>query len=193
VLVAGPPMEPVARLAHRADLLRAGRTPFVQATVVRVERPASARAGDRALILPDGTVEGFVGGTCAASTVRAEALRLLESGESTLLRISPEPDKPEAPAEPGPGGAERAAVSAGVAGSERARPAVEGMVSVTNHCLSGGTLDVFLEAVIPPMLIQVFGDGPIARALAAVGAAAGYHIEVAPGLPEPATAGPPVS
>jgi xanthine dehydrogenase accessory factor len=186
-------MEPGAQLARRADRLRAGRTPFVQATVVRVERPASARAGDRALILPDGTVEGFVGGTCAASTVRAQALRLLESGESTLLRITPEPEGPDDPDDPDeaavPKDSDRAAVPEGpdtAAGAEAARrPSVEGMVSVANHCLSGGTLDVFLEAVIPPMLIQVFGDGPIARALAAVGAAAGYHVEFAAGPSEP--------
>jgi xanthine dehydrogenase accessory factor len=79
-------------LSVRAERLRTERTPFVLATVVRAERPTSARTGDRALVLPDGTLEGFVGGTCAASTVRMQALRLLESGESTLLRITPEPD-----------------------------------------------------------------------------------------------------
>lgn len=144
-------MSPLSDLSVQADRLRADRTPFVLATVVRAERPTSARTGDRALVLPDGTVEGFVGGACAASTVRAQALRLLESGESTLLRITPEPeDRPPA-----------------------------GLLSVTNHCLSGGSLDIFLEAVIPPTLVQVFGEGPIARALAEVGAAAGYAVQAA--------------
>lgn len=44
-------------LLNRADVLRHGRTPFVLATVVHVERPTSARPGDSALVLPDGTVE----------------------------------------------------------------------------------------------------------------------------------------
>ncbi|MFD2397287.1 XdhC family protein [Prauserella oleivorans] len=48
-------------LAH-AESLRAERTPFVLATVVRAQRPTSARPGDRALVLADGTIEGFVGG-----------------------------------------------------------------------------------------------------------------------------------
>ena len=57
-------------LLRRAQHLREQRTPFVVATVVRALRPTSAKPGDSALVLPDGTVEGFVGGTCAATTVR---------------------------------------------------------------------------------------------------------------------------
>lgn len=137
-----------ADLLLRAERLRAQRTPFVLATVVRAQRPTSAKAGDAALVLPDGTLDGFVGGTCAESTVRHEGLRLLESGESTLLRITPSPDDVTEPA--------------------------EGVVTVANTCLSGGALEIFLEAMIPPKLIHVYGDGPVARALAAIGTAAGY-------------------
>lgn len=139
-------------LLARADELRRTRTPFVLATVVRAERPTSAKAGDCALVLPDGTLDGFVGGSCAQSTVALHALRALETGQSTLLRITPEP------AETG--------------------PAVQGLVTTTNPCLSGGTLDIFLDAVLPPVLVQVFGTAPISRALAAVGAAAGFDVVV---------------
>src|SRR5262250_475324 len=106
-------------LLARADGLRSGRTPFVLATVVRAERPTSAKAGDRALVLPDGTIEGFVGGSCAESTVRLQGLRLLRTGRSTLLRITP--DAPESAPEPG--------------------DEPEGMVTVGNPCLSGGVLE----------------------------------------------------
>jgi xanthine dehydrogenase accessory factor len=143
-------------LAAHAERLRTGRTPYVLATVVRAERPTSAKAGDRAIVLPDGTLEGFVGGTCAESTVRVQALRTLSSGESTLLRISPRPE--ETPA-----------------GS------AEGLVSVGNPCLSGGTLDIFLEAVIPPVLVHVFGQAPVARSLVEVGTAAGFAMHRADG------------
>src|SRR4029450_11515998 len=71
-----------ADLRERVDGLRADRTPFVVAPVVRAERPTSAKAGDRALILPDGTLEGFVGGTCAETTVRQYGLLLLAGGGS---------------------------------------------------------------------------------------------------------------
>ncbi|HEX6473433.1 MAG TPA: XdhC family protein [Streptosporangiaceae bacterium] len=142
-------------LLSRTEELRSGRTPFVLATVVRAERPTSAKAGDRAVVLPDGTLEGFVGGTCAESTVRLQGLRLLETGDSALLRITP--------TEPAPG-------------QEPAASAAGGLITVGNPCLSGGTLDIFLEAVLPPMLVHVFGDAPIARAMARVGAALGYDV-----------------
>ena len=147
-------------LVSRTEELRSGRTPYVLATVVRAERPTSAKAGDRALVLPDGTLEGFVGGTCAESTVRLQGLRLLETGDSTLLRITP---------------------------TESPETAAQGVITVGNPCLSGGTLDIFLEAVLPPVLVHVFGDAPIARALARVGSALGYDIRAAtdPAAPIP--------
>ncbi|BCB91488.1 XdhC family protein [Phytohabitans suffuscus] len=148
-------------LISRASDLRAQREPFVLATVVRAQRPTSAKAGDAALILADGTLDGFVGGTCAADTVRSQSLRLLASGESTLLRISPSPS-----------------VSA---------PVEEGSVTVANPCLSGGALDIFLEAMIPPPLVHVLGDAPVARALVALGGPLGYSVTATrdPGAPIP--------
>jgi xanthine dehydrogenase accessory factor len=73
---------------ERAAVLRAQRVPFVHARVVRAERPTSAKPGDEALVLADGTVEGFVGGTCAQDAVRAQSLAVLESGETELVRIA---------------------------------------------------------------------------------------------------------
>ena len=68
----------------------------MHARVVLAERPTSAKPGDEAIVLADGTIDGFVGGSCAESTVRAQSLTLLDSGESLLLRITPvaEPDQP---------------------------------------------------------------------------------------------------
>jgi xanthine dehydrogenase accessory factor len=148
-------------LLARAEELRAARTPYVLATVVRAERPTSAKAGDSALILADGTLDGFVGGTCAESTVRLQGLRLLQTGASTLLRITPEAEV----AEPRPAG--------------RPTDEAEGMVIVNNPCLSGGSLEIFLEAMMPAPLIHVHGDAPVARALVRVGAAAGYDLVAA--------------
>lgn len=53
----------------------------------------------------------------------------------------------------------------------------EGLVAVGQPCLSGGTLEIFLEAVLPPPLVHVYGEGPIAHALHRVGHALGYHAE----------------
>ncbi|MGH3625030.1 MAG: XdhC family protein [Sciscionella sp.] len=155
----------VTDMLARVDGLRAQRIPFVLATVVRAERPTSAKPGDRALVLPDGTMEGFVGGTCAESTVRLQGLRLLQTGESTLLRITPDvgDDTVAASVESLPAGSPHAST-------------VEGMMTVENHCLSGGTLDIFLETMLPPVLIGVHGDAPVARALTMIGTALGYEM-----------------
>jgi xanthine dehydrogenase accessory factor len=138
-------------VADRAAALRAERVPFVHARVVRAQRPTSAKPGDEAIVFADGTMEGFVGGTCAESTVRAQSLRLLDSGEPLLLRISSHP----------------------VEGSDTAG---EGALTVHNPCLSGGTIEIFLEPVVPAPLVLVHGDSPIARALTSVGDLLGYRV-----------------
>jgi xanthine dehydrogenase accessory factor len=123
-------------LAARAAALSAAGTPFVWATVVRAARPTSAKPGDSAIVLGDGQLDGFVGGDCAEATVRAQALDVLAAGETRLLRIAPED---------GPG--------------------EDGVVRVHNPCLSGGTLDIFLEPSVPLPLVLVYGQAPIATAL----------------------------
>jgi xanthine dehydrogenase accessory factor len=122
----------------------------VHARVVRAERPTSAKPGDSAVVLPDGTIDGFVGGACAESTVRAQGLSLLDSGQSLLLRIMPE-------------------------GAEAGADAV-GSLTVVNPCLSGGTLEIFLEPVIPAPAVAVVGESPIAAALIALGAGVGFQV-----------------
>ena len=147
-------------LRERAERLQADRVPFVHARVVLAERPTSAKPGDEAIVLADGTIEGFVGGQCALATLRAQGLAVLERRESTLLRIAPtpEPDQP-------------------------------GRTVVHNPCQSGGTLEIFMEPVLPAPLIRVLGTTPIGIALARVGAALGYDMESwdAGGAPDLAT------
>jgi xanthine dehydrogenase accessory factor len=147
-------------LVSRAAELRARRVPFVHARVVLAERPTSAKPGDEAIVLADGSMDGFVGGSCAESTVRAQALALMDSRESLLLRISPEPEAPQ-----------------------------PGKLTVHNPCLSGGSLEVFLEPVVPAPLVVVVGDAPIARALIGLGGQLGYELQAfAGGLPADAAA-----
>ena len=144
-------------IESRAAVLRQERVPFVHARVVRAERPTSAKPGDQAVVLPDGSIEGFVGGACAESTVRAQSLSLLDSGEPLLLRISPStPD-------------------GGAAGLATATDDPPGTLSVVNHCLSGGTLEIFLEPVVPAPVVAVHGESPIAAALVALADGVGFH------------------
>ena len=145
-------------LSRRADELVAGRIPFVAATVVRAQRPTSVHAGDSAIVLGDGSIEGFVGGACAETSVRLQALRVLETGEPLLLRIVPDGDEDAA--------------------------ASDGALVVRNDCLSGGALEIFLEPRLPAPRIVVVGETPIGLALASVGERVGYEVVVGPGQPD---------
>jgi xanthine dehydrogenase accessory factor len=144
--------------AHRIEELTAARRAFVVATVVRAAKPTSVRPGDSALVHPDGTIEGFVGGVCAQESVRLQAARALETGEATLLRLLP-----------------------GLAITER--DPLDGVVVSHNPCLSGGALEIFLDPQPVAPRIAIVGDTPIARALTAIARAADYEVgtESAPG------------
>ena len=138
-------------------LVRAGRLaeegrPFALVTVVRVEPPASARQGDRALVLPDGSLVGWVGGACSEPIVVREALRALADGETRFVRIGP------------PGTAEQ-----------------EGVVCAVSECASEGTVEVLVEPQRPAPLLAVVGESPAARTLARLAAEVGWRAETASG------------
>src|SRR5436309_10315903 len=105
-------------LARKSEQFTAERTPFVTATVIRAASPTSVRPGDAAIVLADGTIDGFVGGVCAQASVRLHAARVLETGEAVLLRLFPG------------------------AGDDDVQ---EGVVVAHNPCLSGGSLEIFLD------------------------------------------------
>ncbi|WP_371494881.1 XdhC family protein [Kitasatospora sp. NBC_00374] len=159
-------------MERRMADLRERQVPFVKATVVRALHPTSAHPGDTALVLEDGRIEGFVGGVCAESTVRLQALRVLRSGESLLLRISPQA---------GSGAAVEETAEAEAATGPGAEPR-EGTLVVANPCLSGGELEIFLEPQRPAPVVLVLGDTPIGRSLLALGAGLEYELRaVSPG------------
>lgn len=125
-------------------LIRAGRLaeegkPYVLATVVRVERPASTRKGDRALVTPEGQLDGWVGGACSEPIVIREALRALADGEPRLVRIGP------------------AGLAAEASGD---------VVIAESSCASEGTVEVFVEPQLPRPLLVILGDGAAAVTLA---------------------------
>ena len=146
-------MMPTA-LSRRAQELAERGEAFVTAIVVRAQRPTSAQVGNTALVLADGTIEGFVGGDCAEHSVRAYSLKAIESGEAVLLRILPFGDNPE--------------------GEEVARE--DGAVTVENPCLSGGAIEVFLEPVVRAPRVLVEGNTPIVHALMRIGSELGLDM-----------------
>lgn len=141
-------------LAARAIELAGAGVPFVAATVVRAQRPTSATAGDTALVRGDGVIEGFVGGTCAESSLRLHALEALVTGEPLLLRIRP---------------------------GESGTTVEEGAVTVVNPCLSDGAIEIFLQPRLPAPRVLVVGDTPVAHALVELGSPLGFRIEPAVG------------
>lgn len=132
-------------LEQAAELRRQGR-PFVLATVVRSVRPASARPGDRALLLGEGRPIGWVGGGCVHTSIEREAARALADGTPRLVRLSPAPAQEE------------------------------GIVSYPMTCHSGGTLEIYLEPVLPAPELVILGESPVADALAALAAPLGYRV-----------------
>ncbi len=156
-------------LSRRAQELAAQGTSFVTATVVRARRPTNVQAGNVALVLADGTIEGFIGGVCTQHSVRVCSLQAIETGEALLLRIVP--DGPVAETD--------------LTGREISNE--EGAVTVENTCLSGGEIEIFLEPVLPAPRVLVVGDSPIAAAVRSLGAELGLEVvAVEGGAPEPA-------
>jgi len=133
----------------RLSELRERGEPVALATVVAVRRPASARPGDRALVLADGGMIGWIGGSCAQPTVQREGLHALSDGQPRLIRLSPE---------------------AGLL------PPQEGVVEDVMTCHSGGSLEIYVEPFLPAPRLLVTGDSPIADALAQLAALDDFRV-----------------
>jgi xanthine dehydrogenase accessory factor len=79
--------DPIEFARRYAALVEAGE-PFAVATVVATEGSASARPGAKALVDAQGNLLfGWIGGGCAESTVRDEALAALADSRPRLLRL----------------------------------------------------------------------------------------------------------
>lgn len=136
-----------------AQRLRDAGEPFALVTVVDRAAPASAQVGDKALVTADGRLYGWVGGSCARSVVLREAEKALHVGAPRLVRLTSSGD---APAARGLGGAE--------------------YVVATSACPSGGELLLYVEPFRAAPLLAIFGDTPVAAAVARVGREAGYRV-----------------
>ena len=158
---------------HAADLLdhistmKAKGEPFALATVVRTVAATAAKAGAKAVILPDGTIsEGWIGGGCARAAVLKAARDAMADGKSRLVSVQP----PDVLQEQGI-----------AAGDERS-----GVRFVKNMCPSQGTMDVFVEPVLPQPQIVVCGSSPVAVAIARLGRQIGFAVTVcAPAAEQP--------
>lgn len=153
-------------MAARLDVLdlvsrlKAADEPFALATVVRAVSVTAAKAGAKAVIRPDGRIEaGWIGGGCARGAVLKAAREALADGQSRLVSVQPESLLAELGVKPG--------------------EIREGVRFASNLCPSRGTMDIFVEPVLPRPALIILGASPVALALAEQARPLGFHVTLA--------------
>jgi xanthine dehydrogenase accessory factor len=140
--------------------MKAAEQTFVLATVVRTVSVTAAKAGAKAIIRPDGTiVAGWIGGGCARGAVLKAAREALADGEPRMVSVQPEDLLIELGVRPG---------------DDR-----DGIRFASNMCPSKGTMDIFVEPVLPHPSLVIFGASPVAMSLATQARQLGYHVTLA--------------
>lgn len=134
--------------------LRARGEPFVLATVVAYKSPQSAKPGSRAIIRADGSMSGWVGGGCVQPIVLREAQQALQTGQPKLLSISPDTAHDDD---------------------------WNGVESYRMTCEGGGSLEIYLEPVLPKPELVVVGDSPVAETVTQLGELLGFKVSADPG------------
>lgn len=131
-----------------ADLAHRGE-PFVLITVVRREAPSSARVGDGALVTKGGAFHGWLGGSCTQPTAVEQARAALADGAPRLVALKTDP-------------------------ATESRP---GVTVLPMTCHSGGSVDLYVEPILPAPRLLVFGVSPTAQAVARIASVLGYTVE----------------
>ena len=140
--------------------LKVSGEPFAVATVVRTVALTAAKAGAKALIRSDGKMSaGWIGGGCARAAVLEAARAALSDGKPRLVSVQPGDALQELGVEPG--------------------QSKEGVEFARNMCPSQGTMDVFVEPILPRPELLICGVSPVAVALADLGKRLGFAIAVA--------------
>jgi xanthine dehydrogenase accessory factor len=135
----------------QASRLRAEGQPFVIATVVAYKSPQSARPGSKAIIIPDGSISGWIGGGCVQPIVIREAQKALNTGKPKLVSISPESRLGD----------------------------WKGVEAYLMTCQGGGSLEIYLEPVLPKPELLIVGCSPMAQILAGLGQLLDFKVCVA--------------
>lgn len=151
-----PPADAIADVLDEASARRSRGEPFALVSVVRAVAPTSARPGDKAIVTAEGIVRGWIGGGCAQPAVLRTVREALADGRARLIRIAP---------------TDRTAV----------RDVAEALGDVLEFgmsCHSGGTLELFVDPVVPAARLVVVGDAPVAQALARLAPQVGFEVQV---------------
>jgi xanthine dehydrogenase accessory factor len=144
-------------ILDQAGRMRAEGEPFVIATVVAYISPQSAKPGSKAIIKPDGSITGWIGGGCVQPIVVREAQNALNTGKPKLVSISPESTDGD----------------------------WKGVEAYEMTCHGGGSLEIYLEPVLPKPNLFIVGDSPVAQILAGLGRLLDFKVFVADPEVEP--------
>lgn len=134
-------------------LLQSG-TPYALVSVIRAQAPASARPGDRAVVTADGQLHGWIGGGCAQPVVVRTVREALADGHPKLIRIAP----------------------AGRGAAEPGERTLDDVLEFGMSCHSGGTLELFVDPVLPRAQLVVVGASPVAENLCRLGPLVGFAV-----------------
>lgn len=135
-----------------AQGLHAQGQPYALVSVLRVMAPASARPGDKAIVTADGIVQGWIGGGCAQPAVLRTVRQALADGRARVIRIAPAEE-----------------------GSMRE---LDDVLEFGMACHSGGTLELFVDPMLPRARLVVVGDSPLAAALTGLAPRVGLPVTV---------------
>src|SRR5215467_7501767 len=138
-------------ILDQAGRLRAEGEPFVIATVVAYKNPQSAQPGSKAIIKPDGSISGWIGGGDVQPIVVREAQMALNTGKPKLISISPEATHGD----------------------------LEGVEAYPMTDQGGGSLEIYLEPVLPKPNLFVVGSSPVAHILTGLGRLLEFEVCVA--------------
>jgi xanthine dehydrogenase accessory factor len=136
----------------QAARLQSADLPFALVTVLSAQAPTSGKAGDKAVVTPDGQIHGWIGGGCAQPAVIKTVRRALLDGQSRKIRIAPS--------------------------DESAERDLGDVLEFGMACHSGGTLELFIDPVMPSATLTVVGDSPVARALVGLAPRVGLRVAV---------------
>lgn len=136
----------------QAARLQAADQPFALVTVLSAQAPTSGKAGDKAVVTPDGQIHGWIGGGCAQPAVIKTVRRALLDGQPRKIRIAPS--------------------------DESAERDLGDVLEFGMACHSGGTLELFIDPVMPSATLTVVGNSPVARALVGLAPRVGLRVAV---------------
>lgn len=140
-------------LLELASDLSRRHQPFLTATVVWARGPSSGKRGSTAIIQPDGTVTGWIGGACAEPVVIREAREAMTDGKPRLLFLGTEED----------------------IATVETRPDV---TTVPISCTSEGALEVFLEPMLPQPHLVIIGQSPAVHTLVTLAETLDWRVDV---------------